>query len=323
MDLNKLIEDICDEYVRRWKTEGKRYISILDFEQIYAEGNITPIEQESLLIIRLRELNRENPQIPPVISKLPVQILTKLPIYLTKTLEIQVNHDHYEYWAWSAQVFMYLEDTSILLRKLRESNIKHDIIDLLFHICLARINYIPATVEAQVLNRVLDIIVSRHVHHMVSKKFILGAAMAFIALEAVLKTIISEVNEAKEKFEKLRRQKRTLGQVLEIFDKYALPSLSQELQSDIQKLNTIIEDIWKAYGDNWRSIILNWRNNFIHGIKTWIPRAYGVITNYICLLLWHSIPSEQYETKIEELMKHIEWRQKLPEYSRYHEFYPP
>ena len=323
VDLDKLIEDICNEYVKRWKSEGMKYTNAPNFEQIYAEGIITPIERESLLIVRLQKLNKIDPQVPPVIPKLPLRVLRKLPIYLTKTLEIQVNYDHYEYWAWSAQVFTYFEDISPLLKMLKEDNIKHYIIDLLFHVCLARISYVPATVEARILNRVLNTIVSRHVHQMVSQKFILGAAIAFIALEATLKVMISETNKAKEKFEKIPKQKRTLRPTLRIFENYVLPSLSQELQSNFKRLNEVVENIWGVYGNNWREIILSWRNNFMHGVRTWIPRAFGVITNYMCLLLWHDISSEQYEAKIKELMEHIEWRRKSLEYYGYYDFYPP
>ncbi|MBS7617791.1 hypothetical protein KEJ25_04190 [Candidatus Bathyarchaeota archaeon] len=96
-----------------------------------------------------------------------------------------MNHDHYEYWAWSAHVFTQLADRSPLMRKLEETGIKNDVIDLLFHTCLAKIGYAPITPEARILNRVLEVTVSRHIHHMVTKKFILGAALSSIALEVV------------------------------------------------------------------------------------------------------------------------------------------
>ena len=62
-DLEKLIAGICDEYVKRWKTEGRRYINVQSFEQIYAEGNLTSIEFESTLVAKLKLLNKENPAI--------------------------------------------------------------------------------------------------------------------------------------------------------------------------------------------------------------------------------------------------------------------
>ncbi len=114
LDLEAIVRSTCDEYIEKWKTEGKRYISVQSFEQIYAEGNITPIEHESTLKARLPILNKKNPAIPPAIPLLPLHVLRRLAIYLTKTLEIQVNWDHYEYWAWSAEVFKGFENSSPL-----------------------------------------------------------------------------------------------------------------------------------------------------------------------------------------------------------------
>ena len=88
--LNQLVENICDEYVRRWKTEGNKYISVPSFEQTYLERNITPID-ENLLIVKLYTLSKTDPQIPSSIAELPLQILRRMPIYLTKTLEIQIR----------------------------------------------------------------------------------------------------------------------------------------------------------------------------------------------------------------------------------------
>ena len=157
VDLEELVVRTCNEYVERWKTEGKRYINVQSFEQMYAEGNITRIERESTLVEKLKMLSRENPAIPPAIPLLPPPILRRLAIYLTRTLEIQVNQDHYEYWAWSAEVFRAFEASSHILKTLKEH------LHLLFHICLAKLGYAPLTHEAEALNRVVDIVVNRHV----------------------------------------------------------------------------------------------------------------------------------------------------------------
>jgi hypothetical protein len=304
----------------RWKTEGKRYISIPSFEQMYAEENITPIEEENLLTVKLYILSKTNPQIPSSIPELPLQILRRLSIYLTKTLEIQVNQDHYQYWAWSAEVFKYLEGDIHLLNTLQD--IKHNIIDLLFHTCLAKIGYVPATAEARILNAVLRAVMDQHVFHMVTNKFVLGAALAPIALESTIRSIIlmSEVEKAKEKLGK----KPTLGKVLRIFEEYVLPSFPQEFQNDIKELNKTVENIWGGYTRKWDKIIIDWRNELIHGLKAWAPRAFGVMTNYLCLILWHNLPSTLYDKKVKEILTHIKWLQQAsPDFRNYWSFYPP
>ena len=103
MDLDRLIEGICDEYVARWKTEGRRYISVPSLKQVYAEVSMTLAEGGSLLIVKLRELSKVDSQVPPAIPMLPLQVLRRLATYPTKPLEVQVSPDHYEYWARSAK----------------------------------------------------------------------------------------------------------------------------------------------------------------------------------------------------------------------------
>jgi hypothetical protein len=319
--LDKLIKNVCDEYVQRWKTEGKKYISISSFEQMYAEGNITPIEEESLLTVKLYFSSKTDPHIPSSIPELPLQILRRLPIYLTRTLEIQVNQDHYEYWAWSAEVFTSLEDNISLLKDLKD--VKHNVIDLLFHTCLAKTGYPPATPEARTLNVVIQAVTDRHVQHMVINKFILGAALASIALESIIRNMILISNF--EKAKKELGENPTLGRVLGVFKEYVLPSLPQEFQNDISELNRTIESIWGVDGSTWDKIIrIKWRNYLIHGKGSWIPRAFGVMTNYMCLLLWHNVPSEIYETKAREVLNRIKWLHEVGDALRnYWSFYPP
>ena len=157
---------------------------------------------------------------------------------------------------------------------------------------------------------------------MVTNKFILGAALASVALESIIRSMISDFEKAKEELKKAKWP--TLGPVLCVFKEHVLPSLPQEFQNDIKELNRVIESIWRTYGETWYKIILTWRNDLLHGKRSWLPRAFGVMTNYICLLLWHNIPAEAYETEAKELPSHIKWLQGLPEgFKNYWSFYPP
>jgi len=325
VDLERLIVGICDEYVGRWKTEGRRYINVQSFEQMYAEGNLTPIEFESTLVVKLGILNKENPAIPPAIPLLPLPILRKLAIHLTRTLEIQVNQDHYEFWAWSAEVFRSFENNLPILKTLKDGN-AIELLYLLFHICLAKLRYTPLTREAEVLNRVIDTVVNRHVQHVISNKFVIGIPIAASAFEALLKTFINLYGpeEARRELAELEKNRRaTLGKTLGIFEERVLPHTSQEFQTGVQELNKIIESIWSTYGKTWREILLNWRNRFMHGAETWAPRAFAVYTNYICLILWHTIPQDEYESKRRELLKAVEQRIHSYGAEDFWSFYPP
>ncbi|WP_148682281.1 hypothetical protein [Pyrobaculum neutrophilum] len=314
--LEVVIRSVCNEYVEKWKTEGKRYINVSSFEQMYAEDNVTPIEHEFTLRARLPVLNRENPAIPPAIPLLPLRILRRLAIYLTKTLEIQINWDHYEYWAWSAEVFRFFENSSPLLKALRERE-SIELLYLLFHLCLSRLGYTPQTREGVILNRVVDSVVNRHVKQIISNKFVIGIPIAAATFETVVKLLIELYGDDETKRE--IGGKKTLGRILSIFEEKVVPRLPQTLREDIQEMNKVIEGIWDIYGSNWRAILRNWRNEFMHGAKTWAPRAFAVYTNYISLLLWHSIPSGEYERMREKI---IELRF-YADIENYWGFYPP
>ena len=269
-------------------------------------------------------MHKQKPEIPPSIPELPINLQRKLPIYLTKTLEIQVNPDHYEYWAWSAEIFMSTEvDFHIL--KVR------DALQSLFHTVLAKLSHPPRSNSDILLNRILEILVSRHVHHMVINKMLLAAPLAFLCFEAYVRYLCSNyvdpvTGRAKKDFKKLNIGKNrtlTLYPLLTLFNNVVLPELSSELKHNICLLNDIVGTIWKneiqkkgiRENERWIDILVNWRNNLIHGKSTWIPRAFGVVTNYICLILWHFIPDDKYTKYKERILERIKWQ--------YGDFYPP
>ena len=84
----------------------------------------------------------------------------------------------------------------------------------------------------------------------------------------------------------------------------------------------MVKNIWGNPGEKWRGILVNWRNRFIHGRNTWAPKAFGVYTNYICLVLWYMIPLEIYDVKCREILDGIEMDLKMGIRSPWR-FYPP
>jgi len=318
LDIEALIKHIYDEYIERWKTEGKSYINTSSFEQAYIENTITPIERESTLRAKLPILHRQNQAIPPAIPLLPLHVLRRLAIYLTKALEVQINWDHYDYWAWSAEVFKAFENDSPLLKALREKN-AIELLYLLLHLSLSTLGYTPQTQEGVILNRVIDSVVNRHVKHVITYKFVIGIPIATTVFETIIKLIIELYGDDKTK---KKVEKLTLGKTLDIFENNIMNRLQQPLQQDIKEINNVIENIWKSYGSNWREILLHWRNKFMHSAETWAPRAFAVYTNYICLLLWHWISDKEYEQKVKEILENIKWRVNTG-IEDYWSFYPP
>ena len=218
--IEEVIVSIINEYVNRWKTEGKRYINVQSFEQTYIENTITPIELESTLVAKLPQLNKANPRIPPSIPQLPYKVLKRLAIHLTKSLEIQINWDHYEFWTWSAEVFQLFQQHSSILA---ETNLW----SLAFDIALARLGYPPGTPESIVLNQVIDVVIDKHVKHIIMHKYVIGVPIGAATLEHLLKSYI-RINGPPEAHEQLKKLGRrvTLGKILRIFEEIVLPYTS-------------------------------------------------------------------------------------------------
>jgi len=279
--IERIIKCKCEEYVERWKNEGKRYISVPCWDNIYAEGNSSPIEQQCCLKEVLKRLHNENPEFPSSIPELPINILRKLPVYLSKTLEIQVNKDHYDFWEWSERVFM---NPEIRLKILRDLEQIREVLQILFR-----------TVRATSLNTLG-----------MGSKMILATPLAYICFEAILRYLCSdyvdETGKAKQNFRlkiKNRNVKEekgkyiTLVPLLRTFDQLVLKELTaEEFKNNIVRLNEVIEEVWGKGGKDWIDVLGEWRNNFLHGINTWIPRAFGIVTNYICLIFWRFVPDD-------------------------------
>lgn len=302
-ELERLIAEICSKYVEKYKTEQK-YIVVPDFKQIYMEDVGTPIEQELTVGSLLRRLHTEDPSKPAAIPFLPFPILRRLAIHLTKTLEIQVNCDHYEYWSWSAEVFRALERDVAFLQELDRNTI--EILYLIFHLWMSKIGYTPRTPEAIILNRILSEAVSWHVQEVITSKFILGIPLAVAFFECLIKMTIEKFGppEAVNELNSLGKR-ATLGKILKIFRKKVLPILQKDFREDFEKLNELVEIIWGGGNKSWIDILLDWRNKFMHGGKTWAPKAFGVYTNYICLILWHMVPQDIYDKKKEDIQDKI------------------
>ncbi len=318
-NLEKIIKESYENYVKEWKNSS--YIKVPEFKNAYLERNITPIEQKYLLIHKLPKLHVENPEMPKMLPEIPIKLLRKLPIYLNKTLEIQINDDHLEYWAWTAEVFNEYKNKVAFFNDIDEE-VKKAIFTL-FHACLMELMHPPVTKETFLLNNIITMIVSRHVQNVVLKKYLVAAPLAFLVFESLIKNLCKHYNTIANLRERIR-----LGFLLKNkFEKETLPMLPEEFKANIIEFNDTIEAIWGDGRKKWYNIISEWRNNLLHGSKTWLPKVYGVITNYICLILWHFIPEEEYEKNLKSIIDRIRFSKEMTllygEIGRHFTFYPP
>lgn len=210
-------------------------------------------------------------------------------------------------------MFREFEASSQLIKGVKEA------LFLSFHICLARLRYTSSTRESIVLNRVIDEVVDDHVKHIISNKFVIGVPVAAATFEALLKTYIKLYGPESSRKEVERAR---LGRTLEIFENEVLPHAPHDLRRDVQDLIKVIEEVWRGYGKDWRGVLTRWRNEFMHGAKVWAPKALGVYMNFICLILWHTIKQEEYESRKVELLKRVKFWTEVG-VKHFWSFYPP
>lgn len=332
-EVERLISTTVDKYVEYYKRS--HIVVAPDLRDIHIEAMITPLDAEYSIVATLsRELSCS-------VYHLPLRVQRRLPIYLTKELEVQIGVDHYEYWAWSAEVFSYFE---------RELNIPYSIAGNFFtpfHGALMRLTYIPTTREKALLNRIIQTIVDHHVQEFLSEKPFLVASVSFLVLEAILRELCIKYGTPREEAEEEIRGIIPLAQKLQkLFKKN--PNIPTEFKRDLQDFMNTVDEIWgpkvrkeleanpdrlNAFEEKekqglrgWR-VLAYWRNKLYHGSKTWLPKVYGVVLNLICLLTWHQIPEDQYENALNAILERINQGARLrgvgDEFVLFGRFYPP
>lgn len=327
-----LISTTVDKYVEYYK---KSHIVVApDLRDIHIEAMVTSLDAEYSIVATLkRELSCS-------VYHLPLRIQRRLPIYLTKELEIQIGVDHYEYWAWSAEVFKHFE---------RELGIPHSVVGNFFtpfHGALMRLTHIPTTRERALLNRVIQTIVDHHVQEFLMDKPLIVASVSFLVLEAIVRELCIKYGTPREDAESIRGLLPLAQKLLKLFREN--PDVPAEFRQDLQEFMDVVDKIWgpkvkeelEAYPRllnrfeekekqgliGWR-VLSHWRNKLYHGSKTWLPKVYGVVLNLICLLMWHQISEEQYENALGVIVKKINQKAWLrgmgDELVMFGLFYPP
>lgn len=296
--LEQLISTTVDAYVEKYKKSP--FIVVDNLLDCHIEGNTTPIDEQNSIVATLeREYSCS-------IYHLPLRIQRRLPIYLTKELEIQICVDHYEYWAWSVEVFAHFE---------RELEIPHSVEGNFFT------PFRGALMSFEIIQTITDPYAKKFLE---DKPFIVASA-SFLVLEAIIRQLCVRHGASQKEVENLRgllplaqkllslirkssgvsqEFKQDLDEFMEAVDTIWAPQVEKELNGNSTSLNTFREQ-GKQGLKGWR-VIARWRNSLYHGNNTWLPKVYGVVLNLISLLMWHQVPDDKYEDSINDLMAKIE-----------------
>ena len=73
-------------------------------------------------------------------------------------------------------------------------------------------------------------------------------------------------------------------------------------------LKELNEDSWLRFNDPF-NLIGHWRNILLHGENIWSSGG-DIATYLICLILLSNISRDEYNSKIDQLLEHIKFKQK-------------
>lgn len=303
-EIDKKIDEICRGYVIKWLSKDNRIIKTNNFSGIHIEGNYSPLEEFSLMN-QLASLSKENKEFPSRMHEMQLENLRRLPIHLTRTVSVSVNNDHELFWAWTAQFRDCFNAPSSVMK---DNDIKIAM-TLLFHVVLAKLIDSSKPFDEWDDSRKKSQLVDSNITETINGKPIIASPLSLLIFEAIIRDLCSdyvnkdgitklEVNLPGSNKPLAKKTHVELRIILRIFEDLVLQKMPSEFQSDFFEMNQVIEEIWGLKPDgtrnNWKKIICDWRNSLLHGNKTWMPKVYGTMVNFICLILWHEVSNEEY-----------------------------
>ncbi len=319
------IEAIVADYLKNAKPLFGKLVTGPTGVNLFPEENLVfnSFGQQQFLIIN---------RIP--LHELPVRLLQRLPIYLTRQFEVQVEIDSKFYWALTHDVF-------------RQVNRSHpwplqESFDALIASMLAHLGQAPSSREIWILNRVIHEIIPPEVDDLVRANTIVAMYLSYPIVEGLAKyhlrdyididgKIIRELLAGAESF-KLASQVSNLGRLLRGLQAAAGPTLGKpDLGRDMADLALEIEAAARRGGaggglgggpwDPW-DWIYGLRNDLLHGAAK-SPLRSGLLTNLACLLLWHSVAESDLSKALERIKQSLPMRNRLFGGQMFGEYYPP
>ncbi len=265
--------------------------------------------------------------------ELPVRLLQRLPVYLVRQFEIQVEVDSRFYWALTHDVFRYLEP------KARWP--LHDSFEVLMASVLAHLGQAPSTPEADTLNRVLREVVPPEVQDLARANTAVAMFLSYPIVEGLAKhhlrdylDVDGRVKQAlqagPESFKTTDRPVSNLGRLLRGLQAAAGPTLHRpDLERDLADFRVEAEAVGRRGGvsfgqnpgDAW-DWIYGLRNDLLHG-ATRSPFRSGLLTNLACLLLWHSVSEPDLQNPLDMVRQRLSSgiRSLMPH--AFGDYYPP
>lgn len=260
---------------------------------------------------------------------LPLRILRRLPVHLVKQFPVQVEVDSLWFWALTHDMVK----PSPARKGLNDWELLHSFRTLMAA-QLANLVFQPSedpAVEALVekLNQVKDAILPEPVKDLIENKRYILMYLCYPVLEGLTKYAMSGLVDSNGKImkgfndgKKLRRTGErisNLAELLRSLELNASATLSKlDFSRDLADFRLEVEKLVanKPKKDGWDSIYAM-RNVSLHGAKGWQLRS-GLITNLICLIVWHLIDDKEtidaLKIKSDEVQHH---------FRLWNDYYPP
>lgn len=266
-----------DQYVNRYPEEGmfsNQGESGLPLKDAIHSGKYHFFSGNTGMLER-RYLIKHNDSIGPV-EDLPIEVLEKLPIWLTNILQVQITEDHIDYWKFTVKSLEKLHDKNDTL----ERNILSKI-QLLFSVSTIDEIKLPIMNSTFQEDRAPEI----------------ASFLCYPVLEGYLKRMCEDI--AIDGSIQQADQVRKVGQNAHYDKDDTCSSLTdllvhfeEEANSNLKQKLCLIRSEIAEFGDvnaaNAYGLIYSWRNSLSHGQL--IPDVqYGLILNIISLLIWDEI----------------------------------
>lgn len=258
------------------------------------------------------------------LEKLPKRILKRLSVHLVKQFAVQVELDSKWYWALTHDI-----GKSVAGRQILRQWDLGSLFNTLIAAHLASLNYSYNDVVAQRLNKVIDNALPEPTKQLVFSTRDILEYLCYPILESLVKFVLSSVvdsngnvlatsiSDGRQQYGRGARISR-LGVLLRCLETNATSMLNNpNLGSDLGDFRTETERIIppSASEDGWDQIY-KLRIVTAHGVTRPEFRS-GLITNLICLILWHLFD----DSLIDQELQNIERRPRFFFFERY--FYPP
>lgn len=288
------IEKAIDEYLKNVPALKQKFISAPSFQEENLIFNI--FGQQQYLLISKFDL-----------SNLSIRMFRRLPVYLVKQFVVQVELDSLWYWALTHDIV-----ESSAGHKVFQGWQQMPAFETLLATHFAKLISAPVTPAIGKLNRIIDVVAPQPVKDLVLNKHIVLMYVCYPILEGLVKfavtplvnsngVVITSFSDRRKKFNP-RNQISSLAILLRSLEVNASSLLSKpELSIDLKDFRLQTEKMIpkKKSDDGWDSIYAL-RNVSLHGVTGWQLRS-GLITNLICLIIWHLMDDQEIISELQNI----------------------